>query len=143
MDAGFDGRAEAFLLPDRAGVHQQCPRAPEKEDHRAEQVPEHLGSTGERQRGQLMEHIADAVRQPPCDGGDIPAHAHHSIFGGKAQRIQGLAHPQHQSAPPQLLRKVVHVALRLPAEAVFPQQPAALELCPEGPQRPLVLHRRC
>lgn len=31
-----------------------------------------------------MEHIADAVRQPPCDGGDIPAHAHHSIFGGKA-----------------------------------------------------------
>ena len=143
MNAGFDGRAEAFLLPDRAGMHQQCPRAPEKEDHRAEQVPEHLGSAGERQRGQLMEHIADAVRQPPRDGGDIPARAHHSIFGGKAQRIQGLAHPQHQSAPPQLLRKVVHAALRLPAEAVFPQQPAALELCPEGPQRPLVLHRRC
>ena len=143
MAAGFHSRAEAFLLPDRAGMHQQCPRAPEKEDHRAEQVSEHLGSAGERQRGQFMEHIADAVRQPPRDGGDIPARAHHSIFGGKAQRIQGLAHPQHQSAPPQLLRKVVHAALRLPAEAVFPQQPAALELCPEGPQRPLVLHRRC
>ena len=80
-------------------MHQQCPRAPEKEDHRAEQVPEHLGSAGERQRGQLMEHIADAVRQPPRDGGEIPARAHHGIFGGKAQRIQGLAHPQHQSAP--------------------------------------------